>query len=101
VAYIKKYTINFRALETGTYHFTFEIEDQFFAYFEKSEIQKGRLSAAVELIKEERLITLNIEISGEVSVLCDRCLEYFMYPLHFSGNLYIKEEEEIAEKVKR
>jgi uncharacterized protein len=98
VAYIKKYTINFRALETGTYHFTFEIEDRFFACFKKSEIQRGLLFAEVELVKEERLATLNIEINGEVSVLCDRCLEDLMYPLHFSGSLYIKEEEEIAEK---
>jgi uncharacterized metal-binding protein YceD (DUF177 family) len=97
VGYLKKYRIKFRELEIGIHHFSFEIEDRFFAQFEKSEIQEGVLEANVELIKEERLITLNVAIKGEVKVVCDRCLEYFMYPIHFDGTLYVKPEEEVYE----
>ncbi|MBS3769548.1 MAG: DUF177 domain-containing protein [Bacteroidales bacterium] len=99
VGYLKKYRINFRDLNIGTHNFTFEIEDRFFANFEKSEIQEGQLESRVTLTKEERLITLDIIIEGEVNVMCDRCLEYFMYPIYFKGILYIKtEEEEEAEE---
>ncbi|MFP4620140.1 MAG: YceD family protein [Bacteroidales bacterium] len=97
MGYLKKYRLNFRDLETGIHNFAFEIEDRFFANFEKSEIQEGKLKARVELTKEERLITLDIFIDGEVNVMCDRCLDYFMYPIHFKGILYIKPEDEVQE----
>lgn len=97
MGYLKKYRINFRDLETGIHNFTFEIEDRFFANFEKSEIQEGKVEARVELTKEERLITLDIVIEGEVNIMCDRCLEYFMHPVHFKGVLYVKPEEEVQE----
>jgi len=97
VGYLKKYRINFSDLEIGTHNFTFEIEDRFFANFEKSEVQEGKLESKVELTKEERLITLDIVIEGEVNIMCDRCLEYFMYPIHYKGILYVKPEEEVQE----
>ena len=97
MGYLKKYRINFRDLEIGTHNFTFEIEDRFFANFEKSEIQEGKVKTWVELTKEERLMTLDIVIQGEVNVMCDRCLDYFMYPIYFKGTLYVKPEEEAEE----
>lgn len=98
---LKKYRINFRDLEPGKHLFSFEIDEWFFSWFEKSEIQQGKLKANIELIKEERLTTLHISIEGEVSVMCDRCLDYFMHPLTFHGTLYIKpEEDEWEEKNK-
>jgi len=101
VGYLKKYRINFRELDLGKHLFSFEIDDRFFSWFEKSEIQQGTLKADIELIKEERMITLHIKIRGEVSVMCDRCLDNFMHPLEFNGTLYLKaEEEEWEEKDK-
>ena len=94
MGYLKKYRIHFRQLDLGRHHFQFDIEDRFFSFFEKSEIQEGTLTAQVELLKEERLTTLNVTIEGEVKVKCDRCLDYFMHPLNFSGTLYLKPEEE-------
>jgi len=94
VGYLKKYRINFRELDLGEHHFHFDIEDRFFTFFEQSEIQEGALTARLELLKEERLTTVNVTIRGEVKVMCDRCLDYFMHPVNFSGTLYVKPEEE-------
>ncbi|MBS3806012.1 MAG: DUF177 domain-containing protein [Bacteroidales bacterium] len=101
MGYLKKYRVNFRELDLGHHRFSFEIDDRFFSWFEKSEIQQGSLTAAVELIKEERLTTLHVKLLGEVSVRCDRCLDYFMHPVEFTGTLYVKpEEDEWEEKGK-
>jgi len=94
VGYLKKYRLNFRELDLGRHLFQFDIEDRFFSYFEKSDIQEGTLKARVELLKEERLTTLNVTIRGEVKVTCDRCLDHFMHPVNFTGTLYVKPEEE-------
>ncbi len=98
MGYLKKYSIQFRELDVGSHHFSFDVDDRFFSYFEKSEIQEGSLQAEVELLKEERLTTLSIGIRGEVKVMCDRCLDYFMHPIDFSGTLYLKPEEESWEE---
>ena len=86
---LKEYTIEFRELELGEHNFEFSISNTFFEHFKKSELQEGALSANVRLLKEKRLITLNIFIEGNVSVMCDRCLEYFDYPIQYEGILYL------------
>lgn len=101
MGYLKKYRINFRALDQGTHHFRFDIEDRFFSFFEKSEIEEGQLQVEIELIKEERLTTLNIHIKGKVKVMCDRCLDNFMHPVDFNGTLYLKPEEDVWDEKDR
>lgn len=86
---LKQYTIEFRELELGEHNFEFKIKNAFFEHFEKSEVQEGALTVNVRLLKEKRLITLNIFIEGNVSVMCDRCLEYFDYPIQYEGILYL------------
>ncbi|MGM0496889.1 MAG: YceD family protein [Bacteroidota bacterium] len=89
VGNLKQYTVEFRELELGEHNFEFKITNTFFEHFKKSEISKGTLIANVSLLKEKRLITLNITIEGNVSVMCDRCLEYFEYPIQYEGILYL------------
>ena len=86
---LKQYTINFKELELGEYNFGFEIDNTFFEHFEKTEIHEGVLNLNVHLLKEERLITLDISMDGTVKVRCDRCLDYFDFPLEFHGKLYL------------
>jgi len=89
VGYLKQYTVNFKELELGEHNFEFKIEDAFFEHFEKSEVHEGNLDMHVNLLKEERLITLSIKIDGSVNVMCDRCLDYFEYPINYKGILYL------------
>ena len=98
MGYLKKYKIRFKELDLGEHRFDFEIGELFFAEFEQSEIQQGNIRVGVNLIKEERLITLNIEMKGEVEVMCDRCLENFGLPLEFEGTVYIKPKTETEEE---
>ncbi len=95
---MKKYKIRFKELELGEYNFDFGIDKLFFDEFEKSEIKEGKLTAIVNLLKEERNITLDISIDGVVNIICDRCLEYFEFPVHFTGKLYIKPNTDIKEE---
>jgi uncharacterized metal-binding protein YceD (DUF177 family) len=41
---------------------------------------------------------LKVAIDGDVSVVCDRCLESFLYPIQFNGSLCVKTEEEKPDK---
>ena len=94
---LKQYTIEFRELELGEHNFEFKINNAFFEHFEKSELHEGALTANVRLLKEKRLISLNIFIEGNVNVMCDRCLENFNYPIQYEGILYLNLNPDIEE----
>lgn len=98
MGYLKKYKIRFKELDLGEHQFEFEIDNLFFAEFEKSEIQEGNLNVAVNLFKEERMITLDVHIEGAVDIMCDRCLEYFGFPIEFDGKVYIKPIIDVQEE---
>lgn len=50
-------------------------------------------SVSVELVKTERLLTLDFTIDGEAEVTCDRCLDEFMMPVHYAGTLQVRFSE--------
>lgn len=87
---LKQYIINFKGLKAGQHHFRFEIDDQFFVHFDKSEIQRGSLTAEVTLTKSGKTLTFSFFIEGEVEVQCDRCLDYFYMPLQCHEELFVE-----------
>ena len=44
----------------------------------------------VTLVKSANLLNLHTEITGEVEVACDRCLENFYTPVDFDGSLVVR-----------
>lgn len=90
---LKRYAIPYKGLSIGNHHFEFEVDDRFFDAFEGSEIHRGHASVSVELVKTERLLTLDFTIDGEAEVTCDRCLDEFMMPVHYAGTLQVRFSE--------
>ena len=87
--------MNYKGLGIGIHHFDFDISDDFFASIPESEIKKGFGKIAVVLEKNSNLLKIDIQIKGEVEVVCDRCLEKFYEPVHHEGKLWIKFSREI------
>ncbi len=97
-----KYNIPFFGLKEGKHVFDFEIEREFFEYYNNPEIETGELTVNVELYKQPGLLELGIIIRGTVKLQCDRCLDYFNMPLNYDGKLYVKfgeEKEDLDENV--
>lgn len=90
---LKKYAIPYKGLSTGKHRFEFEVDDRFFEAFENSEIKRGRARVEVELDRGSALLTLEVEIDGEVTVECDRCLEDCTLPVHYRGELVVRFSE--------
>ncbi len=89
-------TIPFKGLKQGKHELEFEISDRFFSEFEGSEITKGNLMANVLLEKNSTFLKLDVHISGDAEVVCDRCLETFYTPVEYTGNLFVKFSEREA-----
>jgi len=88
-----QYIIQFKGLKEGVHNFTFYIDKPFFEAFEHLEIPDGNLQVGVGLNKNSGFLELNIDLSGNIQVQCDRCLEFFSLPLVYSGHLVVRFSE--------
>ena len=67
--------IDLKRLPIGVHQFDVELDDDFFAAQEKSEILSGQVVGQATLNLREVDYLLNIAVRGTVFVVCDRCLD--------------------------
>lgn len=86
-----KYGIPLKGLAIGKHTYRFGIDDDFFRMFHGPEITGGTAIADVELTKVAgNLLSLDFNISGAVTVPCDRCLEDFSFPVRYNGGFKVR-----------
>lgn len=88
-----QYIIHFKGLKEGVHDFTFVIDKPFFEFYEQLEVPDGHVEAVIELNKKTTFMELSVEMTGEMQVPCDRCLEYFVLPVSYSGHLVVRFSE--------
>lgn len=100
--FFKQFLIPFSSLKVGTYPFEFEIDNSFFEHFDSSEIKNSRLSVNIDFEKQTRMLILNFNISGNVRLICDRCLDEFDQAIQTEKKLIVKlgtEEKEETDEI--
>jgi uncharacterized metal-binding protein YceD (DUF177 family) len=95
---LREYAISFRGLKEGKHNFEFVVNNSFFDQFDSSEVSKGLVTVYLELIKHAQFLELHFELSGKVTVACDRCLEPFVLGIEHNAVLYIRFGEKSFEQ---
>lgn len=98
----RNFDIHIFKLSNGTHDYQFEIQDSFFELFDNEIVNQGKLDINVSLEKSDRMIQMDINIDGEVTLTCDRSLEEFQQPIHAKRQMLFKygeEEKELSEDV--
>ena len=90
MSWLSHYEINFSGLSEGIYLFDFSADRRFFAEFDESEIEEGAVEIHVELEKRSAFMRLNFFISGEVELVCDRCLGNYMQKVESRTPMLVK-----------
>ncbi len=90
----QRYSIVFKGLKNGRHEFRFAVDKSLFEAFENTEIKDGACEVRVDLNREESQLVLDVSISGDVVVACDRCLEDCHIPIDYEGRLLVKFSEE-------
>ena len=93
----KQYSIAYKGLKNSTYDFDFEVDGALFAAYESKEIFGGNCKVKVEMLKNERQLDFDVEIFGEVTCECDRCLDFCQVPIDYQGHLIVRLSEEEGE----
>lgn len=84
------YAIRISGLGEGVHDFSFELDQQFFVSFEHPEVENGNVRVKVILEKKPGVMELHFSLSGEIEVICDRCLEPFITTVDTSQVIYVK-----------
>jgi uncharacterized protein len=92
-----QYIIPFKGLKEGQHNFDFEIGDAFFEENNALDIFGGKIRADIVLNKRSSFLELDVMLNGFIKLQCDRCIEYFDFPLRFRGKLLVKFKEEVEE----
>jgi uncharacterized metal-binding protein YceD (DUF177 family) len=85
-----QYIISFAGLKEGEHNFEFDFGQEFFDEHTLLEARGGKVKAIVILNKKATMLTLDFSISGFLEIQCDRCLDYFNYPIRYQGDLVVK-----------
>ncbi len=85
-----KFVIDYMSLQSGLHTFDFEVDDTLFSEMESNEIKGGNCKVHACLNCSDSKLDVNVVISGEVVVECDRCLEDCTIPVEFSGMLVVR-----------
>lgn len=96
------YSINITGLSNTVHHFDFEIGDAFFKQYGTHLIEKGDFRADVDVNKHETFLEVDFKIKGTATLLCDRSLEPFEFPIKSSHKIVFKygdRDEEITDEI--
>ena len=69
----REFEIAFVGLKPGVHHFEYQIDDKFFAHYEKQDFSNCYAKIKLELDKKNSFMLLKFDIDGKVDVNCDRC----------------------------
>lgn len=86
----KDFSIPFSGLKLGTHSFNFNISDSFFTLFDYSDLYSAKIKVDVLLNKKANLLSLDIQINGNIKLNCDRCTEDYWQAIDQRFDLLVK-----------
>ena len=92
------YSLPIQGLKSGLHHFKFEVDSAFFARFEDSPVEEGKVLFELELDKRPDLLLCDFKLKGTVKAICDRCTATIDLPLEDERQLIVKFGEEEVEQ---
>ena len=88
------FIIPLNGLTAGQHEYDWTVGKEFFEGFDNSEILDAELDAFVRVEKSGRYLGIDCEVTGDVMVECDRCLDELRMPIDVEIRLSVKYGEE-------
>lgn len=85
-----KFSLPLKSLPVGTHSFEFNPDKAFFENMESADIHDANLNCEVQVKYDGDVYDLHFHITGDVTVLCDRCLEEMSWPVDAVYHVEVK-----------
>jgi uncharacterized protein len=99
---MKAFKINIIGLSHKQHQYDYQIGEEFFRHYGTGIVSEGELDVLVTLDKRETMIETRFEIKGKVTLICDRSLDPFQYPLKVDKHVIFKfgdKDEELSDEI--
>lgn len=92
------YSIPIQGLKVGVHHYQFLIDNEFFALYEASPVEEGKVSFEIRFDKRPDMLLIDFELNGTVRAECDRCTAMIDLPIQDERQLIVKYGEAEGEE---
>ena len=87
---LKNFDISFIGLKDGIHQFDYNIDKEFFDFFNYEEFYNSNVNVSLSFLKKPTLFELTFTFSGNVEVACDISNELFQQPIETEMFLIVK-----------
>lgn len=84
------FNLPLKSLGVGTHEFEYHLDKQFFANMESSDVHDADLAVKLTVKYNGDFYDLDFHISGEVVLICDRCLDDLHFPIDATYHIVVK-----------
>lgn len=84
------YKLPLKSLAKGSHEFDYVLGKQFFADMENADIRDAEVNVRLTVAYNGDIYDLNFVFSGEVTVLCDRCLDDLHLPIDTTYHIVVR-----------
>ena len=84
------YKLPLKSLSSGSHEFDYHLDKQFFENMESDDIRDADLNVHVTVVTKGDLYDLTIDINGEITLICDRCLDDLQWPVETTYHIFVK-----------
>ena len=88
------YNLPLKSLGVGTHHFEYHLDKQFFVNMESADVHDADLTVSLDVVYNGDFYDLAFKVSGEVVLICDRCLDDLHYPIEADYHIVVKYGED-------
>jgi uncharacterized metal-binding protein YceD (DUF177 family) len=92
-----EYKLPLKTLQHGEHTFDYVLGKQFFVNMESADIRDANLTVNLVVNYRGDIYDLTFTIKGEVTLLCDRCLDEMQFPIDASYHIMVKYGEEFRD----
>ncbi len=84
------YNLPLKSLGVGKHEFAYHLDKQFFVNMESSDIHDADLEVKLAVAYNGEYYDLDFAIAGQVTLICDRCLDALHFPIDTSYHIVVK-----------
>lgn len=78
------------SMAPGKHHMEFHLDKQFFVNMENSDIHDADLAVSLDVDHSHGVYDMHFAVVGNVTLICDRCLDTLIYPLEATYHVIVK-----------
>ena len=98
---LEEFDIEFVKLKDGVHEFDYRLEKKFFEVFDNEDILSSDIEVRAILEKSPQLMNLSLDLKGQISLSCDRCLVPLSIPVLANHHVLYKMMPEISGESKQ